>query len=124
MRRRRSTIGLESGTITGIAEVTGERVRWNHEEAQRKFRMAVLAFLSKIEVKLAEVQAAQLADFWRPERVTDEKRKVYLGELEERMSKASNELGLRMVKHIYGFEDEPVPGPRRGKRRHWSDWEI
>ena len=75
MKRHRLKADRSPGTITGIAEATAERVRLGgdvlnamahaiaaNEEAQRKFRGAVLALLAKIQVTLTEVQGAQLAD--------------------------------------------------------------
>ena len=71
---------------------------------------------------LTEVQGAQLAEYWAPGRASDEQRAGYLREVEERISKASNKLGLKMVKYIYGQSEEP--DGRRGRRRKWADWEI
>jgi hypothetical protein len=137
MKRHRLEADRSPGTITGIAEATAERVRLGgevlnamahaiaaSEEVQRKFRGAVLALLSKIQVTLTEVQGAQLADLWAPGRMTDEKRAEYLRDVEERISTKSNEVGIGMVKYIYGFGEHPSPAARRGKRRDWSDWEI
>lgn len=137
MKRNRLKVGRSSGTITGITEATAERVRLGgeilkamahaiaaNEDAQRRFRGAVLAMLSKIHITLTEVQGAQLADFWAPGRVTDEKRAEYLREVEDRISTKSSEVGLKMIKYIYGFEEQPSPAARRGRRQDWSDWEI
>jgi hypothetical protein len=113
----------------------GERSHWNkqllialanavaaNEETQRRFRTAVLIRLSSIEAMLTEVQGAQLADFWAPGRITDEQLDKNVREVQERVSKASNELGLKMVKYIYGGTEALVERPSKG--RSWSDWEI
>jgi len=93
-----------------------------NEKVQRKFRNAVLIRLSKIETMLTEIQGAQLVDFWPPGEVTDEQRAVYLKEVEDRVSRLSGQLGMKMVRYIYG-EDE-VPEIPRDRRRKWSGWEI
>ena len=96
-----------------------------NEKAQRRFRNAVLVRLSKIDTMLTEVQGAQLVQFWPPGKVSDEQRAKYLQEVEQRMSKASNKMGLKMVNYIYGESEQPEePGARRGRSRRWSDWEI
>ncbi len=93
-----------------------------NEKGQRKFRTAVLIRLAKIETMLTEVQGCQLAQCWPPGRVTEEQRKNYLQELEERVSNASERLGLKMVRYIYGESGEAnIPHDRR---RKWSNWEI
>jgi hypothetical protein len=94
-----------------------------NEEVQRKFRTAVLIRLAKIETMLTEVQGAQLADFWSPgTRISDEQRDKYLKEVEERVSRNSEQLGLKMVRYIYGESEEL--GVPHDRRRKWSGWEI
>ncbi|MDB6030190.1 MAG: hypothetical protein JWM16_528 [Verrucomicrobiales bacterium] len=93
-----------------------------NEKAQRKFRNAVLLRLSRIDSLLVEIQGAQLVQFWPPEKVSDEKREELVREVEDRMSRASEELWLKMFKYIYGTpEKSEAP---RDQRRKWSDWEI
>ena len=118
-----------------LAEVLAERSRMNkellvalahamatNEMTQRRFRNAVLIRLSSIETVLTEVQGAQLVQFWDPGHYTDEQRTKYVKEVEERMSKASQDLGLKMIRYIY--EESEVPDALRDRRRKWSDWEI
>jgi hypothetical protein len=121
-----------------LAEVMAERSRMNkdllialanalvaNEKTQRRFRNAVLVSLSKIDTMLTQVQGAQLAQLWPPGKVSDEQRTKYLEEVEQRMAKASNETGLKMVKYIYGESEQPEDlGAPRGGRRKWPDWEI
>ena len=121
-----------------MAEATAERVCLGgdilialahavaaNEETQRRFRAAVSIRLSKIETMLTEVQGAQLVQLWPPRKVSDEQRGKYLQEVEQRISKASDELGLKMVKYIYGEPEQPEePGARHGRRRNWYSWEI
>jgi len=75
-----------------------------NEEVQRRFRYVVISRLARIEAVLSDVQGCQLVEFWPPDKVTDEKRAVYLREVEERVSRASDEMGLRMVKYVWGGE--------------------
>jgi len=93
-----------------------------NEEAQRKFRTAVLIRLSKIETMLTEVQGCQLAQCWPPGRVSDEQRDKYVQEVEERVSRTSEQLGLKMVRYIYG--ETEMPESRHDRRRKWWGWEI
>lgn len=116
-------------------EATAERALMNHkllialaqalsanEKTQRRFRTVVLIRLSKIETLLTDVLGAQLAQYWPPGSVPNEKRDQLVLEVDQRISRASDELGLKMVRYIYGESDEPeVP---RDRRRKWSDWEI
>jgi hypothetical protein len=96
-----------------------------NEETQRRFRTVVLIRLSRIETMLTEIQGAQLVQLWHPDRVCKDQRTKWVQEVQERVEGASNEMGLKMVKFIYG-ESEQLgrPGARRGKWRKWSDWEI
>jgi hypothetical protein len=95
------------------------------EKEQRKFRNAVLIRLSSIETKLTEVQGCQLARLsktWPLNTLNNEQLTEYFQGVEERVSIASNQLGERMVRYIYGATDEAVVPPDR--RKKWLDWEI
>jgi hypothetical protein len=131
MRRNCKSITTSPEIITNIADLSKmnfnlltKLVPWldANEKAQRKFRTAVLIRLSKIETVLTEVQGAQLADFWAPERVPDEQRAKYLQEVEERVSRETERLVLKMVRYIYG--ETEMPERRHDRRRKWWGWEI
>ncbi len=121
-----------------MAEATAERVRLGgdilialahavaaNEKTQRRFRTAVLIRLSKIETMLTEVQGAQLVQLWPPDRVYEHQRNEWVQEVQDRVEKASNEMGLKMVRFIYGEgEASEEVGARHGRRRNWSGWEI
>ena len=130
MSKNRSKGRRSSYPITGIAEVTAEHVRLGgevlnalaqavaaNEKVQQRFRVTVLMRLSRIETLLTHVQGAQLADFWGPPMVTDEKRESYLREVEERIAKASEELGLKMVKYVHGGVEALGLPSREGRKR-------
>jgi hypothetical protein len=74
-----------------------------NEKVQRKFRNAMLIRLSGIDAMLTEVQGAQLAEYWSPGRVTDDQRAKIAQEVEERVSRASDQLGLKMVRYIISW---------------------
>jgi hypothetical protein len=90
-----------------------------NEEAQRRFRAAALTRLPKIETMLTEVQGAQLVEFWPPGKVTDEKQATLVHEVEERISRSSHEMGIKMVNYVY--RESAEPGAERKKRRRWAD---
>ena len=132
MRRNCKSITTSPEIITNIAELSKmnfdlltKLVPWldANEKTQRKFRNAVLIRLAKIETMLTEIQGAQLADFWSPgTRISDEQRDKYLQEVEERISRESEKLGLKMVRYIYG--ETEMPERRHDRRRKWHGWEI
>lgn len=139
MRRHESELGPSSDPITklavDLAESAAERSRMNKdllialahavgaiEEKQQRFRNAVFIRLSKVETTLTEIQGAQLASIWPPGQVSDDERTKRIKEVEERMEKASKELGIKMVRYLHGESEQPVR--RHDGRRKWSDWEI
>jgi hypothetical protein len=92
------------------------------EHVQRKFRNCVLIRLSKIETMLTDVLGCQLAQCWSEGKVSDEKRTQYVREVEERSAIASEQLGLKMIRYIYG--ETEVTEARHDRRRKWWGWEI
>ena len=93
-----------------------------NEKQEKKFRTASLIRLSKIETMLNEVLACQLAQLWPEGKLPKEKRDGNVQEVEDRISISSNDLGLKMVRYIYGESIElPLP---RDERRKWTGWEI
>jgi hypothetical protein len=128
MKRNRA----DTGTITGIAEATAERVRLSgqilqamahvlaaNEQTQRKFRCAVINKLARIEALLGLVHVSQLARDQQPVNYYEEKLLEDSQAAEEYISRTSYEAGLTMVKYIYG-EGEEV-GTKTKKRRKWVD---
>ena len=78
--------------------------------------------LSKIETIVEIIHGAQIveAQDWKPG--YEERINKHAAEVEEYISRHSEALGLKMVRHIYGRSDDPVLP--RDRRRKWSDWEI
>ena len=95
-----------------------------NETTQRKFRNAVVVALSKIETLVTDIQAAQLVEFWKlgQGQVSDEQRDKLMQGVNERVSRNSAELGLKMVKYIYDEAGES--SLRHDRRRRWSNLEI
>ena len=86
-----------------------------NEEAQRKFRNAVLIRLSRIETMVSMIQAAQLAQtpphlYYDHERLMKDAK-----DAEAYIAEKSNELGLVMVKYIYGQSE--IKGTGQKDRR-------
>ena len=126
MRRNCKSITTSPEIITNIAglskmnfDLLTKLVPWldANEKTRRKFRNAMLIRLSKIETMLTEVQGCQLVQSWPPGRVSDEQRDKYVQEVEERVSRTSEQLGLKMVKYIYGQTE--MPEIRHDRRRKW-----
>jgi hypothetical protein len=132
MKRHRKSMGSSANPITEmaatVATVMAKRTRMIHEllpklalavaaneEAQRKFRTAVMIKLSRIETMVSMIQGGQIVESqgWRP--VYAEKAKKEAQVAEEFISQKSNELGLAMVNYIYG--ESEVPGTRSKARR-------
>jgi hypothetical protein len=134
MKRHRLKADRSPGTITGIAEATAERVRLGgellqalsdavtaHEMTQQKFRFVVLSRLATIETVVKMIHGGQIATRpWEPG--LEEKMESHAKAAEEYIARGSEEVGQAMVKYIYGEQQEQ--GPRRGKGRAGSDWEI
>jgi hypothetical protein len=68
---------------------------------------------------LTEIQGAQLAELWCPGKVTDEQRERYLQELEGRISASSREMGIKMVKYVYGGK-EALDDPPKAQRKRFD----
>lgn len=118
-----------------LAEAMADLVQTNHqllialanatasnEQVQRKFRSGVFIRLAKIEAMLTEVLGAQLVEFWHPDKMSDERRNQYMKEVQERIDRASERLGMEMLRYIYS--EPPRAKPPRDRRRKWTGWEI
>jgi hypothetical protein len=54
--------------------------------------------------------------------VSEERRDELLQAASNRCDVESEQLGLKMIRYIYG--DEPTPEPHFDRRRKWWGWEI
>jgi hypothetical protein len=115
---------------TNLAEIMAERSRLNkdlllalvhavarNERTQDYFRIAVLPSLSKIEVMVGMLLAAQTveADYSKP--VFVDKVNKYAEETQEYVSRHSKELGLKMVKYVYDHSELQTALPKTRRRR-------
>lgn len=114
---------IEGLTETNFQLLTN-LITWlsENEKRQRKFMDCVMVRLANTEVTLTEIQGCQLADYWQPGKVSDEKRAECLKELKAKMDLASEQIGVKMIRYIYG--KDPAPERRHDRRRRWWDWEI
>jgi hypothetical protein len=135
MRRNRKSITTSPEIVEHIDGLTNAQfnlltglIPWlaENEKRQRKYMSCVLIRLSKIETLLTELLGVELVQFWPPGRppegVSDERRAELVQEVEERISRASEQLGLKMIRYIYG-ETEMSEG-HHDRRRKWWGWEI
>jgi hypothetical protein len=122
----------DSGTITGIAEATAERVRLGgellqalahavarNEKTQQRFRTAVLMKLSRIEAMAQLTYVAQVGEPLRNRPYYEEKLKEEAIHAEEFISQNSEKVCLQMMKYIYEEPEAPSVRGKRGRKRKW-----
>lgn len=132
MKRNCNSTGSSSDPMTVMAERT--RMMHEllpqlalavaaHERTQHRFRNAVLVRLSRIESMVLLIHGVQIAEAHMRKPHLDEEKIRKDGEYADAfISKNSEELGMAMVKYIYGKSREAnAPYDRR---RKWSGWEI
>lgn len=78
-----------------------------NEEAQRKFRAAVLIRLSRIETIVSMVHGAQITEPFLQKSQSQEKIDKKVEEAEAFIVQKSDELGMAMVNFIYGESETP-----------------
>jgi hypothetical protein len=83
-----------------------------HEEAQRKFRNAVLIRLSRLDTMMTMIQGAQIAEARLRVPHSEERMRKHAREAQAEIEPKSQELGIAMVKYIYG---DPAPEPMSSK---------
>lgn len=128
MRRNRAA----DGTITGITEVTAERVRLTGEllqaltyaiareaKTQRKFRDAVLIRLSRIEAIANLTHAAVIGTFHYNDPRYEEKLMEDARHAEQFVSEKSQAMALAMMNYVHGGAAQPASKSKR--RPKWSD---
>ena len=95
------------------------------KKPERRFRIAVIQELARIESAISLVLVAQNAQSqmllkdhsYNAEKLEEDAKKD-----EELISKQSESAGLNMIRYIY--REDPVPEPRHDRRRRWWGWEI
>jgi hypothetical protein len=119
-----------SEPTTGIAEATAERVRLGgeilkalahavaaNEEAQRRFRTAVLIRLSRIETIVQMIHGAQIVDAHKSQCASDEKITNHAKDAEDYISQHAKELGQSMLNYIYGGPEAVDTEPKKRRKR-------
>jgi hypothetical protein len=87
-----------------------------NERVQRRFRNAVLIRLSKIETTVAMIHGAQLVEAVGSIPGAETKINEDAKAAQEFINQRSNELGLAMVKYIYGEQSEAPPANEKRRR--------
>lgn len=110
-----------------------------HRKQDAKFKMAVIARLSRAEAMLVQVLGCEVANWILKCNLTEEKEKQFMKEVNGEVETECRELGAKMVKYIYGGASgtggsatgsEPdgravcTAATGKGRRRKWSGWEI
>ena len=128
MKRNRT----ETGTITGIAEATAERVRLSGEilqalaravaanqKAQRKFRTTVLIMLSRIEAIANMTYVAQMRAPYHNQPYFHDKLMEEAKHAEQFVSQQTDKTVPQIIKYIYDDAEKLLPKSKT--RRKWSD---
>ena len=133
MRKNSKSITTSPEIITQIAELLKmnfslltKLVPWldEHEKAQRKFRSAVIGYLSRIEATASLIHVGQMAQTQRPQSHDKGKLDESAKSAEEFMSKQSLKKGVAVVKYIYKETPTEAETDRHDRRRKWTGWEI
>jgi len=126
MRRNSKSITTSPEIITQIAELSKinfslltKLVPWldEHEKVQRKFRSAVIGYLSRIEATASLILVGQMALTQRPQSYDKGKLDESAKSAEEFISKQSLEKGVAVVKYIYKETPTEAETDRHDRRR-------
>lgn len=91
-----------------------------NENAQRRFRTAMLIRVSRIETMVQMIHGAQIAE--THDCIKSEAMVKHIEAAEQFTSHASDKLSRAMLRFIY--DELGATAPQRGRKRQWSDWEI
>ena len=134
MKIHRPKTSVELGIVMEIVKTTAERVRltgdllkelsnaWlENEKVQRRFRVAVLQRLTKIELTATMIQSAQIVQGQGTKPGYEERIAEEVKAVDEFISQKTDEMGRKMANYLYrGAESDA----RAGKQKAKSDWEI
>jgi hypothetical protein len=112
---------LRAEILKGLASTVTE-----NEEAQRRFRIAVLIRLSNIETTVNMIHGAQIAAAHDLKPAREKSMKEHAQAAQGYISDHSKELCLKMVRFVYEGLEALGAGAetRQDRRRKWSGWEI
>jgi hypothetical protein len=96
----------------------------DHKKQDFKFQMMVISRLSRIECMLVQILGLKMASFWGDPKLTEAQREENFKGVDDKITASSNDLGLRIVKYIYGDQLAPEPPVGKRRRKKWSGWEI
>ena len=94
-----------------------------NEKVQRRFRFAMVHRLTRMEAAISLLLVGQQAQtqskppFYHADKLEKDAKAA-----EEFISNQSDQVGLKMLRYIYG--EDQAPEPRRDRRRRWWGWEI
>jgi hypothetical protein len=97
-----------------------------NEKQQRKYRFAMIHKLARMEAAISLQRVEQLAQTQsKPPFYFEDKLMEDAKADEEFISNQSEQVGVTMLRYIYGEDRAPEPPePRRDRRRKWHGWEI
>src|SRR5262245_5647070 len=93
------------------------------EKQHTKYRMAMINRLTRVEAAVSLILVGQQAQtqskppWYQADKLEEDARQA-----EEFIARQSEQVGMKMIRYIYG--EEQTPEPRHDRRRKWSGWEI
>ena len=115
--------------IHGVAEANfrllTKLIEWlaENEKRQGKYRFAMIHRLTRMEAAISLLLVGQQAQtqskppFYQTDKLMEDAKAA-----EEFISNQSEQVGLKLLRCIYG--EDRAPEPRRDRRRKWHGWEI
>lgn len=100
-------------------------IEWlaEHEKQHTKFKMAMINKLARMETAISLILVGQQAQtqssrpFFHADKLREDAQAA-----EEFIARQGEEVGMKMVRYIYG--EDQVPESRHDRRRRWWGWEI
>lgn len=100
-------------------------IEWlaGHEKQHTNYRLAMIDRLTRVEAAVSLILVGQQAQNQsRPPWFLGDKLEEDAKLAEKCIAKQSEQIAMKMIRCIYG--KDPVPEPKRDRRRKWSGWEI
>jgi hypothetical protein len=100
-------------------------IEWlaGHEKQHAKYRAAMINRLTRVEAAVSmilvgqQVQTQSKPPWFQADKLEEDARHA-----EEFIARQSEQMGMTMIRYIYGKDQ--APEPRHDRRRKWWDWEI
>lgn len=94
-----------------------------NETRQRKYQFAMVHRLARIEAMISLLLVGQQAEQQcKPPFYSHDKLHEDAGKAEDFIANQSEQIGLKMIRYIYG--EERAPETHHDRRRKWWGWEI